>query len=93
MNDALEYARFIMSVILFCMGVFLLLDLFITGFDVKVLMFALGCLLVVHFLRPKWRNADKGDWYDAFDLILDFPFRCLSYLLRMFTRKSDIDLD
>lgn len=91
MDETLDYVRFLMSVILFSMGIYLILDLFLTGFDVKVQLAAAGCFVLVHFIRPQWRSADKADWYDAFDLILDFPFRAVAYLVRLFFRSADID--
>lgn len=93
----MEFLRALLSLFLFCFSTYLLLDLFVNGFDGVVLVAVIGGYIAVHYIWPRGGRYN-GDWYDLLELVLDLPFRALALLLRsvgtLFGGKgSGVDLD
>ena len=55
----LDEIRLLLAVLLFCLGIYLVWDLFATGFDLIVLVSSLLCFVVAHYIKPK--SNDGGD--------------------------------
>ena len=92
--DMLDIIRLAVALILFCVGVYLTYDLFASGFSFLVLVTAIGCFVLAHYVKPKGRSAD--DWAAALDLIgytIDVPFRLIAWLLRGLYRPFRGDID
>lgn len=73
--------RVFLTVSVFVLSCYLVMDLVIFGFDWILLLFALGGFVCCHYLWPKkWR--EESAWYDAIEFIVDFPFRLLALMIR-----------
>lgn len=93
----MDFLRTLLAVVLFCLSTYLLLDLFLNGFDWVVLIAVIGGYIAVHYIWPRGGRYGS-DWYDLLELVLDLPFRALALLLRsagaLFGGKgSGVDLD
>ena len=75
------------------MSAYLLIDLFLHGFSWLILGASLIGFILVHYIWPK---DEEDAWYDALEVIFDFPYRCIAKLLRglshMF-KDGDIGID
>ncbi len=86
--------RLFFALCFFFLGVYLLFDLFESGFSFLILSAAMICFVVAHYLKPKKREADDhGSLYDLVDLIIDIPSRVIVISLRSIGRlfKGDAD--
>jgi hypothetical protein len=86
--------RLLLAVLLFCLGIYLVWDLFAAGFDVIVLASSLLCFVVAHYIKPKSSDRDDASAvWDILDFIVDVPFRAISLFLRATSKpfKGDID--
>ncbi|WP_019340186.1 hypothetical protein [Stutzerimonas stutzeri] len=83
--------RLFIAVALFCLGLYLTVDLFISGFSLFVLIAAIVCFVLAHYVKPKGRSVD--DLASAFDFIIDIPFRAIAGFLRVISKpfKGEID--
>lgn len=89
--------RLLLATLLFCLGIYLLFDLFIAGFDVLILLAALACFIAAHYIKPNTKDeADVATWWEWLDIFIDIPFRLIAALIRGLSRpfrgeKGDID--
>ena len=84
----IDFLRLMLSIALMATGCYLIYDLFANGFDFVVLIGSFACFTIVHFIKPKRdakQESDLFDWFDAFDFILDFPFKVIAMMLRTFS--------
>jgi hypothetical protein len=91
----MDVFRVILSVIIFALSSYLVIDLFINGFNWLVFLACVAGYLLIHFIWPK-KQAEESPWYDILELIIDLPYRAVSSLLRglgKFFRNGDLDLD
>jgi hypothetical protein len=89
--------RLALALLLFCVGAYLVWDLFSTGFNVVVLAASLACFILAHYIKPNTKDSHDTSLVDVLDLIIDIPFRTISVLLRAVGRPfkndiSDVDL-
>ena len=90
----LDEIRLFVAVLLFCLGLYLVWDLFATGFDVIVLGSSLLCFVAAHYIKPKPNDRDDSSVvWDILDFIVDIPFRAISIFLRAISKpfKGDVD--
>ena len=86
--------RLLLAVLLFCLGIYLVWDLFAAGFDLIVLASSLLCFVVAHYIKPKSSDRDDASAvWDILDFIVDIPFKAISIFLRAISKpfKGDID--
>lgn len=91
MTDSIRY---LIAVFLLCLGIYLLVDLFISGFDFVVLIGAIGSFVLAHYAKPKNESReDASSFIDYLDIVIDFPFRLISLFLRALSKplKGDVD--
>lgn len=86
--------RLLLAILLFCLGGYLVWDLFTAGFSFVVVVFSLLCFILAHYIKPK--PNDRGDSslvWDVLDFIVDIPFRTISLFIRGIGKplKGDID--
>lgn len=91
----IDEIRLILAVLIFCVGAYLVWDLFATGFDVVVLFSAIACFIFAHYAKPNTRNgSDASSLWDVVDFIVDIPFKVVSVFLRGISKpfKGDTDI-
>ena len=86
--------RLFITVLPSCLGYYLLFDLFKNGFNLVVLVFAIFCFVLAHYIKPK--TTDDGGsvvFWDIVDFIIDVPFKMISIILRTIGKpfKGNID--
>ena len=75
--------RLFAALILFLLGIYLVGDLFISGFHSLVFSAALVCFIVAHHIKPKKSEADDSFFFvEIIDLIVSLPFRFIVGALR-----------
>lgn len=80
----LDLIRLLLAFALFFTGVYLVYDLFASGFSVLVLLGALACFVLAHYMKPgNPRDSGKNLVVEAIDLIIDIPFRFFEWVLRL----------
>jgi hypothetical protein len=77
MNDL----RAVLSIIIFVVSSYCIVDLFLFGFSWSVLIFIFIGYTCSHYLWPSKRD-DESVWYDSLELIIEFPFYSFTYALR-----------
>jgi len=77
-----DWLRLTLALIFFSLGIYCCIDLFISGFDIIVLIAALICFLIAHYLKPRQSEDDAYTITDALDLMLDIPYRAIVLALR-----------
>jgi hypothetical protein len=89
----IDWARLIIAIILFTLGAYLIVDLFISGFDLVLLVAALGCFALAYHIKPRHKSDEYDAIFDIVDLIVELPFRVIAFLLRGLGRifKDGID--
>ncbi len=90
----IDEVRLLLAVLLFCLGVYLVWDLFVAGFDFIVLLSVLFCFIAAHYIKPKSSDRDESSVvWDILDFIVDIPFKTISIFLRTLSRpfKGDVD--
>lgn len=89
----IEDLKLVLAVLAFCVGAFLAVDLFITGFDFLVLLSAIGCFALAHFAKPKSTDDDPHWRYMVAEFIIDIPFKAISGVIRLAGKSSKGDFD
>ena len=90
--------RYILAILCFCLGVYLVYDLFASGFDWMILLAAIASFVIAHIIKPKTDDHSASDFLDVLDVVIELPFRSLALILRslsgIFRKGSDgIDFD
>jgi len=91
----IDEIRLKLAVLLFCVGAYLVWDLFATGFDVVVLLTAIACFIFAHYVKPNTRDgSDSSSLWDVLDFVIDISFKVMSVFLRGISRsfKGDADI-
>lgn len=90
----IDEIRLFLAVLLFCLGGYLVWDLFAAGFDVIVLVSMLFCFILARYIKPKPgdRNESSAVW-DVLDFIVDIPFKAISIFLRAVSKPFKGDAD
>ena len=79
----MDEIRFLLAFLLFCLGIYLIWDLFASGFSWAVLLSSIACLIATHYVKPtRKRGNDSVSVWDIFEIALDLPFRAISLLIR-----------
>lgn len=90
----MDELRLMIALLCFMVGIYLVYDLFSTGFSFTVLAAAIGLFVFSHYIKPKKTIDD--DWsmfWDLLDFIVDIPFKAISLFLRGLGRLSKGDMD
>lgn len=90
MNDL----RALIATALFCISLYLVVDLIAHGFSWAVLCAALAGFVLAHYVWPPKRD-DEAAWFDWLELVVDLPFRSIALLVRgigKMIRNSDGDI-
>lgn len=90
----MDVIRILLAVILFCISSYLVYDLFANGFSWSILLCCLSGYVLTHCIWPK-KAAEYGGWYDAFEIIIDLPYRVIALVVRSIgrvVRSSDGDI-
>ncbi len=86
--------RLVLSLCLFCVGLYLIFDLFLSGFNFIILISSIICFVLAHYLKPKESESeDLSTLSELVNLIVDIPFRAIAFALRSIGRvfKGDVD--
>lgn len=90
----LDEIRLFLAVLLFCLGIYLVWDLFAAGFELIVLASSLLCFVAAHYIKPKSNDRDDSTVvWDVLDFIVDIPFRAISIFLRAISKPFKGDTD
>ena len=90
----IDEIRLLLAALLSCIGAYLVWDLFVSGFDVVILMSSVGCFMLAHYIKPDFRaNDGSSSLWDILDFIIDIPFKAISAFLRALSKpfKGDVD--
>lgn len=77
-----NWLRLTLALVFFSLGIYFCIDLFISGFDIIILIAALICFTLAHYLKPKQSEDDVYTFTDALDFMLDIPYRAIALALR-----------
>ena len=93
----MDLVRILLSICVFFISSYLVVDLLVYGFSLPVLLFCIGGFVLVHFLLPKKSSVDNG-FYEIVDLVLDLPYQALATIIRNIGRlfrdgNGGVDLD
>lgn len=90
----LDEIRLFIAALLFCLGVYLVWDLFTNGFNVVVLVAVFLSFAGAHYIKPNNKNKDDPSaWWDILDFLIDIPFKTAALLLRAVGRPFRGDID
>ena len=73
--------RVFLSVTVFIISVYLILDMFLWGFNWVLLACSLIGFIGAHYLWPA-KHDKESTWYDLLEVIVELPFRAIALLLR-----------
>lgn len=79
----MELLRIILSILLFVFGCYFLYDLFITGFDLLILLLVPISFYGAYLLSPK--DREKNDWVDIVGEVIEFPIKATISVARIIT--------
>ncbi|MFC3151305.1 hypothetical protein ACFOEK_09735 [Litoribrevibacter euphylliae] len=90
----MDEIRLLIALACFMVGVYLIYDLFASGFNVAVLIAGVGLLIAAHYIKPNRSDEEDGSLlWDILDFFIDIPFKTISLLLRGLGRASKGDAD
>jgi hypothetical protein len=78
--------RLLLAAAFFCLGLYLVYDLFANGFSWAVLVFTVACFVLAHYVKPDRDAGDGSVLIDIVDLIIDIPFKAIAICLRAISR-------
>lgn len=90
----MDTIRLTLALVLFSLGLYLIFDLFVSGFNLFILGAAIGCFVLARYVKPKTYHEDDADTLsEIIDLIIELPFRLIARALRVFARglKDNVD--
>ncbi len=86
----LDDLRLLLAVALFCLGLYLCWDLLATGFNLWIVLSALGCFIAAHFVKPNRADRDTGNsLINVMEFIVDIPYSLIAKFLRALFRTLD----
>jgi hypothetical protein len=74
--------RLLLACVFFCLGLYLVYDLFANGFSWVVLVCTVACFVLAHYVKPDRDAGDGSVLIDIVDLIIDIPFKAIAIFLR-----------
>lgn len=90
----MDELRLFIALVCFTFGIYLMYDLFASGFNFVVLAAGIGLLIAAHYIKPNRVDYDDGTIiWDVLDFLIDIPFKTISLLLRGLGRASKGDVD
>lgn len=91
-----DWIRLLLAVFFFVLGIYFVADLFLSGFSWLLLIAAIGCFLLAHYIKPQNDHEDYSTAFDIIDLLIDIPFRTIALTVRgagrLFKDGDGIDL-
>lgn len=90
----LDELRLFLALTLFCLGIYLVWDLLVNGFEVIVFVAVLVCFVAAHYVKPRRVEEDDPSMlWEVIGFLIDIPFKTIALLLRAISRplKSDVD--
>lgn len=90
----MDFLRVVLAIATFSTSVYLVVDLFINGFNLAVLLFCIAGFVLAHYIWPK-NYREENEFLDWVEFVIDFPFKIISQALRVIGRgaKEDSDFD
>lgn len=88
-----DLLRLFLAITLFLLGVYLTVDLFISGFSFVILISAILFFVLAHYIKPKNCTYDEfSSVFDFIDIIIDIPFKMIAGSLRLISKpfRSDV---
>jgi hypothetical protein len=82
----IDEIRLFLAVALFCLGFYLIYDLFANGFSWVVIGCAVICFILAHYIKPYRDAGDGSTLLDIIDSIIDIPFKTIAICLRTLSR-------
>lgn len=89
----IEDIKLVLAVLAFCVGGFLTVDLFVTGFNFLVLLSAIGCFAIAHYAKPTSVDDDLHWRYMVAEFVIDLPYKAISGVIRLAGKSSKGDFD
>ena len=77
MNDF----RAVIAILISVMSGYLMIDIFIHGFSIRLMIASVFGFLLVHVIWPASRSQHSA-WYDCLQLIFDLPYRLIALTIR-----------
>lgn len=90
----MDSIRHLLATLLFCTGVYLAVDLFLTGFNLLILAASITCFVLAYHVKPQRQiDDDETGLLDLIEMVIEIPYRLIAGLLRWLTRllRGDID--
>ncbi|WP_339721095.1 hypothetical protein [uncultured Paraglaciecola sp.] len=87
--------RVFLSVCIFIVSAYFIVDLIIYSFDWVLLFFSLLAFVCAHYLWPPKYDGESA-WYDALEVLIEFPYRAIAFFFRGLGKAfkdGDLDLD
>ncbi len=92
--------RAIIATVIFSLGIFFLVKLFITPFEWMNLIIALVCFAIAYFIWPSKRQGQRQEdnWsLDIMEILIELPIEIIFWMFRMlghlFRKGDGIDID
>lgn len=73
--------RVFLSLSIFVLSTYLVIDLLINSFDGLLLLFSLIGFVCVHYLWPA-KHDDDTEWYDILEIVIELPYRAIAVFIR-----------
>ena len=73
--------RVFLSISIFIISSYFIIDLIIYDFDWVLLVFSLIGFVCAHYLWPP-KHDDESSWYDMLEVVIELPFRAMALFLR-----------
>jgi len=70
-----------LSISIFIISSYLIIDLIIYSFDWMLLLSGLIGFVCAHYLWPK-KHDDVSSWYDVLEVVIELPFRAIALFFR-----------
>ncbi len=77
--------RLILSVMAFCVSVYLAYDLVVNGFNIYVLLCCIGGFILAKYLWPGGYKEDSA-WFELLELVIYLPYQTIAFSLRSIGR-------
>jgi len=92
--------RAIIATIIFCLGMFFLIKLFVMPFEWMNLIIALVCFAIAYFIWPSKKQGQRQEdslLLDIMEMLIELPVEIIFWVFRMlghlFRKNDGIDID
>ena len=85
----MELLRAFLSIVFFCLGLYLIIDFFRSDYDWLLLLFAIIAFWVAYWTWPSRRRGKREDehfWLDLIEIVIELPIEILLWIFRLSTR-------